>query len=91
MVDADGHLVGCITDGDLRRGLEGGNHLLDLPAEAVMNREPKRILRRDLAVSALATMEGFEITSLFVMEDDESWQPVGVIHIHDIFKSGIRR
>lgn len=91
VVDADGHLVGCITDGDLRRGLEGGNHLLDLPAEAVMNREPKRILRRDLAVSALATMEGFEITSLFVMEDDESWQPVGVIHIHDIFKSGIRR
>lgn len=91
VVDGNGQLVGCITDGDLRRGLEGDNHLLDLPAEVVMNREPKRILRRDLAVSALATMEDFEITSLFVMEDEESRQPVGVIHIHDILKSGIRR
>lgn len=91
VVDDDGRLVGCIADGDLRRGLERDNHILNLKASEVMTPNPKCILRTDLAVHALAVMEDHAITSLFVIEENERQHPLGLIHIHDIFKSGIRR
>ena len=91
VVDVNGDLVGCITDGDLRRGLEHDNALLELQAKALMNTKPKWVLESDLAVSALAAMEDSAITSLFVRSDQANTRPVGLIHIHDILKTGIRR
>ena len=91
VVDDDGHLVGAITDGDLRRGLERDDHMLNLKAREMMTPNPKCILRADLAVHALAVMENHAITSLFVIEENDRQHPLGLIHIHDIFKSGIRR
>jgi len=91
VVDDGGRLKGAITDGDLRRGLERDRHILDLEARQVMTPDPKWILNTDLAVRALAKMEDHAITSLFVMEEDDHQRPVGLIHIHDILMSGIRR
>jgi len=91
VVDDDGHLKGAITDGDLRRGLERDDHLLNLKAREVMTPNPKCILKTDLAVRALAVMEDHSITSLFVVEENDYQRPLGLIHIHDILKSGIRR
>ena len=45
--------------------------------------------RNELAASALQRMEEFSITSLFVFDDDQSRQPVGVVHLHDLLKAGI--
>ncbi len=91
VVDDDGTLVGAITDGDLRRGLERDAGLMDLKAREVMTPGPKQILDTALAVDALVLMEDHAITSLFVMVEDDLTRPTGLIHIHDILKSGIRR
>ena len=77
VVDADGRLVGVITDGDLRRNIERG---LDHPASAFMNDSPKLIAPDDLVDDALTLFEEHRITTLFVIEDG---RPVGVVHIHD--------
>lgn len=89
VTDAAGALVGVITDGDLRRALERGGDLLNSSAAAMMSRRPKRIGRNELAASALQRMEQFSITSLFVFDDDQAAEPVGIVHLHDLLKAGI--
>ena len=90
-LDDDRRLIGAITDGDLRRVLERGNNMMELSAVQVMTPNPKWILDSDLAVHALATMEDHAITALFVMTPEDQHHPCGLIHIHDVLKTGIRR
>jgi arabinose-5-phosphate isomerase len=81
VTDHDGHLVGVITDGDLRRNIERG---LEHTAAEFMTSDPKTIGPDDLIDDALALFDEFKITSLFVVEDDGAGKkPVGVLHIHD--------
>lgn len=89
VMDAEGSLVGVITDGDLRRGLEKKPDLLDRQARELMTRNPKRICKEELAARALRIMEQHAITSLFVVESEESKKAVGILHIHDLLKAGI--
>jgi arabinose-5-phosphate isomerase len=81
VVDGDGHLVGAITDGDLRRHIEQG---LDHSAAEFMTRDPKTIAPDALVDDALTLFEEHRITALFVVEEDRgAKRPVGVLHIHD--------
>lgn len=84
VLDPRGHLSGIITDGDLRRHMQG---LLDLDAAAVMTRAPRTILPEALAEAALEQMQGGKITSLFAVDKDR--RPVGIIHIHDCLRVGM--
>lgn len=84
VVDSSGHLVGVITDGDLRRAFASG--FTDRPAREVMGRTPRTIAADALAYAALARMQHERITSLFVLEDET---PVGVLHIHDLLRAGL--
>ena len=92
VINERGHLIGIVTDGDLRRGLQThGERILNKRADEVMTPEPRTIGDDALASEALAKMEENTqrpITSLFVLEND-SQKPVGVIHIHDILKAGL--
>lgn len=81
-------LVGILTDGDLRRGLENKGQILSLPARDLMTRNPKTIPADTLASEAVAVMEKFSITSLFVLEH-ETKKPVGIVHLHDLIKAGL--
>ena len=78
VTDDAGHLVGVITDGDLRRHIEQG---LDHTAAEFMTREPKTIGPDALVDDALTLFDEFKITTLFVVGDDG--RPLGVVHIHD--------
>lgn len=89
VVDGQGKLAGVFTDGDLRRIMAQGLETLQLPIAEVMTISPKRILRRNLAAKAVQVMEKYAITSLFVFEDEQSQIPVGIIHLHDLLKSGV--
>jgi arabinose-5-phosphate isomerase len=89
VVDAQGVLVGVFSDGDLRRTLEKGLEGLNRPISEVMSRNPKRILRSNLAAKGLQKMEEYVITSLFVFEDEEARVPVGILHMHDLLKAGV--
>ena len=84
-------MVGIITDGDIRRGLENsGNELFDQTAGNLMSENPKWVTADTLAISALELMEKHSITSLFVYSNTELKKPDGIVHIHDILKSGIQ-
>jgi len=87
VVDTEGKLVGIITDGDLRRGLERQGQILELQARNLMTRNPKTIPADTMATEAMAVMERYSITSLFVL--DHGKQPLGVVHLHDLVKAGI--
>lgn len=82
VTDTAGALVGIITDGDLRRHMDG---LLAQTATQVMTRSPKVIGPDELAEAALAQMQNRKITSLFVVEDG---LPAGILHIHDFLRIG---
>ena len=82
VTEPDGRLAGIITDGDLRRHIDG---LMSHRAEEVMTEQPKTISPDALAGEALHLMQG-RITVLFVVE---ALRPVGVIHIHDLLRSGV--
>ena len=88
VVDAAGDLVGVITDGDLRRGLQRAADIRTLLARDLMTGSPKTIHRSALAAQAVAVMERYPITSLVVLEDGTR-RPVGVIHLHDVLRAGV--
>ncbi len=87
--NGEGHLMGVITDGDLRRALEKFNDLLDRQASEVMTRNPKWIEKDALAAKAVQRMEEYSITSLFVFNQSGDKVPVGIIHLHDLLKAGV--
>ncbi len=87
VIDGEGRLVGIITDGDLRRGLEKHSNLLERQAKECMTRSPKVIDRDELAARAVQVMEQYKITSLLIL--DPSGRPAGVIHLHDILQAGV--
>ena len=82
VVDEAGALAGVITDGDLRRHMDG---LMSLTTRDVMTRSPATVSPSLLAGEALRRMSG-RITVLFVVEDQ---RPVGVLHIHDLLRQGV--
>jgi CBS domain-containing protein len=63
VVDAAGSLVGIITDGDLRRGLERSADIRTLGASDLMTHEPRTIERSALAAQAVAAMERARVSS----------------------------
>jgi len=88
VVDSEKAILGIITDGDLRRGIEKwGKALFDMRVEQVMTGNPKTIKENELAAKALSVMEKLSITALVVPDDVEKAK--GIIHLHDILKQGI--
>jgi arabinose-5-phosphate isomerase len=88
VVDADGALIGIITDGDLRRGLSRTADIHSLSAAGLMTVNPKTIEGNALAARAVADMEHHSITSLFILEP-KTRRPAGIIHLHDLLKAGV--
>ncbi len=98
VLDAAGALAGVISDGDLRRSMNG---LMSRRAGEVATRSPKTIAADSLAGEALAIMNAHKVTCLFVLqgrdgEDGENAAPkprdrtpIGLIHIHDCLRAGI--
>lgn len=85
--DPEGRLVGCLTDGDLRRLLAGEASDDDLQDDLVRDRmhtSPHTISPDVLASVALQQMEEKRITSLFVCDDEQ--RLLGVLHLHDLWR-----
>jgi arabinose-5-phosphate isomerase len=87
-VQADGKLLGVISDGDLRRLFErDGPNAFHKTATEIMNTTPLTISPIPLAPDALVLMEQRKITALVVTEDGTPNTPVlGVLHIHDLWE-----
>lgn len=88
VANADSAMLGIITDGDVRRGIEKwGKDFFDMKASEVMTINPRVISEDELAAKALGFMEKLAITALVVTGDNN--RLIGVIHLHDILKKGI--
>ena len=83
---ADGSLAGIITDGDLRRHMDG---LLDKTAAEVMTASPATIAPGAMAEEAVAVMNQRKITCLFVVDPDNGSKAEGLLHIHDCLRAGL--
>jgi len=78
------YLTGIITDGDLRRNMQG---LLDMTAGDVMTSKPTIIAPAALATEAVRVMEERRITCLFAVNDDNTI--AGILKIHDCLRAGV--
>ena len=86
VTDEAGELTGAITDGDLRRHIDG---LMTHAAGEVMTPGPKKTVPPTmLASEALALMSdpAPAVTVLFVVD---AGRPVGILHVHDILRAGV--
>ena len=86
VTDDNGYLVGIVTDGDLRRHLQG---LMALTAQDVMTASPRTIAPDALAAKAMALMNDRKITCLFVVDPADPGKAVGILHIHDLLRAGV--
>ncbi len=84
VVDGEGRLLGCISDGDLRRLLESDGGLLERTAGECAKPNPRTIGGDELASAALNLMEEHRITSLFIC--DEAGRLEGIVHLHDLWR-----
>lgn len=81
-------LIGAITDGDLRRALQGSREkVFAMTARALMTQAPKTISPDRLALDAVRVMEDHRITSLFVIDSHKT--VVGLIRMHDLLAAKI--
>lgn len=91
VVDTDGKLLGILTDGDIRRGLERKGHaFLDEKIGLLMTRTPRTITPDKLAAQALNIMEKNKprpITVLPVVDKDNN--AIGIIHLTDLLRQGV--
>lgn len=85
ILDHEGHLVGMITDGDLRRHMSAD--LMTKSVTEVMNSAPTTISGEILGSEALNIMNTKKITNIFVVDADK--KPVGLIHMHHLLQAGV--
>lgn len=91
VVDAKGMLTGIVTDGDLKRIITRRDDALDVPVGDVMTRNPKTIDSETLAADALEKMEtNLPGPLLMYFIVDAAGKPIGLLHLHDILRAGLR-
>jgi len=87
IVDAQHHIVGVFTDGDLRRLIEKGSDLRQLTAQDVMHPNPRIVKTDDLAVTAAELMEAHCITSVLVV--DKTLRLCGALNSNDLMRAKV--
>lgn len=97
VVNEDGHLVGIVTDGDLRRILqraadEGGRTVAALLGRKVgelMTANPTSIQADMLAAKALNLMENRPRKIFVLPVVDSDRRPIAMVHLHDLVGAGV--
>ena len=87
VVDAEGHVAGIFTDGDLRRLLESGTDWRSQTAATLMHTNPRSIRVDALAADAARLMEEHRISSLPVT--DANGKLVGALNTHDLMRAKV--
>lgn len=86
VVHSDMTLAGIITDGDIRRLIAKRMPIYQMPVDAVMTPQPRRLFLDSLACDALNIMEKHQITVLPIVDGQQKIQ--GILHLHDILGKG---
>ncbi|MEP2494438.1 MAG: CBS domain-containing protein, partial [Parasphingorhabdus sp.] len=83
-VAEDDRLYGVITDGDLRRNLDG---LMDADAGQVATPNPHTATPNMLLSEALGLMNRYKIGAIMVVDGNS--RLCGLLHIHDCLRAGV--
>ncbi|HEU4962029.1 MAG TPA: KpsF/GutQ family sugar-phosphate isomerase [Sphingomonas sp.] len=86
VTDADGRLLGVVTDGDIRRAAAV---LGTASAGEVMTRDARTVRADAVARDALALMSQCRITALMVVEGGAAARVAGLVHVHDMLALGV--
>ena len=87
VLDNKGHLLGVITDGDIRRAIQAKKSLEKTLCKEIMNTHPYVVKANDLVVDCLQFMMTNNVHSVPVTDKEVV---VGTLQLKDIFKEGIR-
>ena len=93
LVDAQGHLIGMFTDGDLRRTLNEGVDIYNSKAIDLVTKDPFTISPDTLAAEIVKIMRDYAIqgphaiNSIFVVDQDDV--VVGALNTHDLLRAGV--
>jgi arabinose-5-phosphate isomerase len=87
IVDANDHVLGVFTDGDLRRALDRQIDVHNAVMRDVMTAKCKTIGPRELAAEGAHLMETYRITVLPVVDQDR--RLVGAFNVHDLLRAGV--
>ncbi len=94
VVDAEGKLVGLMTDGDVRRCIqvaEGSvGDLLATPVSELMTTTPTTTAADTLAIEALRAMESHKPRPVYLLPVvDADGRAVGLLHVHTLVQAGL--
>ncbi len=87
VVDHDRRVVGILTDGDLRRGLDGIGDIRATRVSDLMTPDPHTINPGELAASAAEQMQARRIQGLLVVDDRK--RLVGALNFQDLLQAGV--
>jgi len=87
IVDADNHVTGIFTDGDLRRMLSRNLDVHTTSITEVMTPNCAVISADILAAEAMQIMEHKKINALIVVDDQQ--RAIGALNMHDLVRAGI--
>ena len=86
VIDEEDHVIGIITDGDIRRMLEKYDSFTTLAAKDIMGHKPKMVDADALAIEAFEKMRTNNISQLIVLKENKY---AGIVHLHDLVREGI--
>lgn len=87
VVNADDHVVGIFTDGDLRRALDKEVNVHTTPVKDIMTVGSKTIRKDKLAAEAVRMLEEYKISALLVVDEQE--RLIGALNLHDLLRAGV--
>ncbi len=91
IVDEEGKLLGIITDGDVRRGIQKlSSNFLKTQAQEVMTCNPVCVSPTDKAIDALLLMENRPSQIMILPVVDSEGRCVGMLRLHDLVQAGLR-
>ena len=84
VIDAEGALIGMVTDGDLRRAMLAGK--TGAPAHEVMTKSPRTIDPEERMQTVIKQLSENRISNAFVV--GEAGKPLGLVDMKDLLAEG---
>lgn len=89
VVDANGVMVGLVTDGDIRRRLLQDERALAQPVHEAMNRHFFRLQGNPLAIEVMEKFQSLPVKIGDMPVLDEAGRPIGMVMLKDLLRMGI--
>ncbi|SUZ79393.1 uncharacterized protein METZ01_LOCUS32247 [marine metagenome] len=87
IVNAEGHLIGIYTDGDVRRSINQAIDVKTAVIDQVMVSDPRSTTADALAAEVVQLMRQHSINGLFAVDPEQ--RPIGALNALDLMRAGI--